>query len=298
MAPTLTSTTSTKEEMEHALSENWRETPVIPDAPKPSEAEAPEDAEPAPKTADESETPETPESEKPKDKPKSKYQRTIDKLTARNHAAETKAEQLQRELDELRSKAAPVDKTAQAAPSGPPKLQDFLNAGKTADEWADARDAWKQQQEIESAKQESAKERLDAYNRGVFEALGKYEDFDEVVKESNLEIPGAAQVAIISLKEQGAAVTYYLAKHPDVCAELMELSDDQPSVIMRIGQIAESLNPAKERSPNEKPKPKPPAPLNPVGASSTRSSIPLEQMSARDYIRVRNDQEARAKGRR
>src|ERR1700685_3691673 len=218
MAPTLTSTTSTEAEMKHALSENWRETPTIPDEPaKTPEAEAPEDVEPAPKTADESETPETTESEKPKDKPKSKYQRTIDKLTARNHAAETRAEKAERELEELRSKAAPADKTAPAQPSGPPKLQDFLNAGKTADEWADARDVWKTEQEQKQAQQDQLKSTYDGYNQKVSEARGKYEDWDEVVTGNNLEIPASVQLAVIEM-DNGADVAYHLAQHPEICA--------------------------------------------------------------------------------
>jgi hypothetical protein len=299
MAPTLTSTTSTKEEMEHALSENWRETPITPDAPAKTpepEVEASETEETPVTTAAEPETAETPESEKPKDKPKSKYQRTIDKLTARNHAAETRAEKAERELAEERAKHASGDKTPPAAqPSGPPKLQDFLNAGKTADEWADARDVWKQEQEQKQAQQDQLKTTYDTYNRKVSEARGKYEDWDETVVNNDLEIPASVQLAVIEM-DNGPDVAYHLAKHPEICAELLDMTP--LSAVRKVGQIAESLNPESRRSHNEKPKPKPPAPLAPVGASSTRSSIPLEQMPPKDYIRIRNEQEARAKGRR
>jgi hypothetical protein len=291
MTVTLTSTTSSKEEMEHAVSDNWREPFVPPTVPVKDEA-APETDETPVKTADESETPETTESEKAK--PKSKYQRTIDKLTARNHAAETRAEQLQRELEEERAKHKPADsKAAPATPQGPPKLQDFLNAGKTADEWADARDAWKQDQEVKQAQAEQLKATFDAYNKGVSEARGRYEDWDSVVEGNENPIPESVKLAVLEM-DNGPDVAYHLGKHPELCAELMEMSP--LSAVRKIGQVADSLKPS-ERSPAPKPKVTPPTPIAPVGGSSSRSSVPLDQLPPREYNRIRNAQERANRGR-
>jgi hypothetical protein len=284
MGQVLTSTTSSEAEMKHALSDNWRE-PFV--APEP--VETPEAEETPAKTTDESETPETNESEKPKpgEKPRSKAQRTIDKLTARNHAAETRAEKAERELAELRAKEAPAAKTAPAQPSGPPKLNDFLNAGKTADEWADARDAYKQAESDRQEKEANTKAVFDNYNKHVSEARGKYDDFDEVVGREDLAVPQSVQLAVLEM-DNGPEVAYYLGKHPELCQELLEMTP--LAAVRKIGIISDRLSP-EARSPEPKPKPKPPAPLSTVGASATRSSVPLDQLSPREYIEARNKQE-------
>lgn len=286
---TISSTTSSQEELDHAASENWRQPFVPRGSATPAEAETPGAEETPAETAGESETPENPESKKPEQKPKSKAQRTIDKLTARNHAAEERAAKLEKDLAELRSKQS-ADKSASAQPANqPPQLKDF----KTPEEWADARDAWKEQQEAATAEQERTKAVYDAYNKGVSEARGRYEDWDETVDSADFYIPQSASVAIIEA-ENGPDVCYYLAKHPDEAESLFDLSP--VGIVRAISRISDKLA---SSSPEEKPKPKsqPPAPLATVGASATRSSIPLDQLPPRDYIRVRNRQERDRRGR-
>lgn len=283
---TMTSTTASKEELEHAVSDKWREPFVAPEPPKPDEESEAEET-PA-QTAPEPEAGEETESDKPQPK-KSGWQKRIDKLTARNHRLET-------ELEEAR-KAKPAEQPAARdaqTPSGPPKLQDFLNAGKTADEWADARDAFKQAESERQEREVNAKAIFDDYNKHVSEARGKYDDFDEVVGRDDLAIPQSVQLAVLEM-DNGPEVAYYLGKHPEVCQELLEISP--LAAVRKIGLIADKLSPV-ARSPEVKNKPKPPAPLATVGASSTRSSVPLDQMSGKEYIEIRNRQEAVAKGRR
>jgi hypothetical protein len=271
---TISSTTSSQEEMEHAASPNWREPFVPKEAPK---VEAPATQETELETAAAPETAEPQES-----KPKSRAQRAIDKLTARNH-------RLEAELEEAR-KAKPAEEKAAPAPSGPPKLQDFLSAGKTADDWADARDAWKAAEETKQAEAERQKATFDQYNKGVSEARGRYEDWDETVTTATGTIPEAASLAVIEC-DNGADVAYYLAKHPEICEELMEMTP--VGAIRRIGKISDSLTPSEKKvSPSEKPRPKPAAPITPVGSSSTQSSTPLDQLPPREYIKVMNKREA------
>ena len=275
MAIVLTSTTSSQADMEHAISENWREAPSSVEPEKPDTApEAPE-AE-TPEAAAESEPAEAKES-----KPKSRAQRAIDKLTARNHRLET-------ELEEAR-KARPAEtKAAPTSPQGSPKLDDFLKAGKTADDWADARDAWKEAESVKQEQEVTQKAIFDSYNKSVSEARAKYEDWDETVESaSDSVIPQAAGLAVFET-DNGPDVAYYLAKHPEVCETLHEMTAIQ--AIREIGKISDSLKePEKQSSP--KAKVTPAAPIAPVSASSTRSNTPLDQLSPRDYIRVRNKQE-------
>jgi hypothetical protein len=278
---TLTSTTSSQEQMEHAVSDNWRE-PFVPPVAAPA-VETPE-AEVEPETPAVPETAETTES-KPKDKPKSRAQRAIDKLTARNH-------RLEEELEQARKAPKPAEEAKTApATAGPPKLQDYLNAGKTAEDWADARDDWKAGEETKQAESARQKETFDTYNKSISEARVRYEDWDEVVEATDAVIPQSASIAVIEAGN-GPDVAYYLAKHPEVCESLMDMTP--AAVIMQIGRISDSLNPATKRSPSEvKPKAKAPAPISTVGNSPTNSSVPLDQLSPRDYIRVRNEQERR-----
>lgn len=277
MAITLTSTTSSKEDMEHAVSENWREAPIPVDPPK-VDTEAPEVEETQPEAAAEPEP-----AEKQESKPKSRAQRAIDKLTARNH-------KLEAELEEARKRVTPADtKAAPAQIQAPPKLQDFLNAGKTAEDWADARDAWKEASEIAQEQEATQKSIFNTYNKSVSEARGRYEDWDETVESaSESVIPQAAGLAVFEM-DNGPDVAYYLAKHPEVCDELHDMTPI--AAIRAIGKISDSLKPETKSSPEKKQKVTPTAPITPVSASSTRSSTPLDEMSMRDYIRVRNKQE-------
>jgi hypothetical protein len=280
MTITLTSTTSTEEQMRHAVGENWRTPPAeqVPVDPNPVDTETPEEQVAAPEAAAESEPAEK------ESKPKSRAQRAIDKLTARNH-------RLEAELEETRKKVPSAEKPAAPAPQGPPKLDDFLKAGKTADDWADARDQWKAAEETRQAAAEEQRQIFDTYNRGVSEARAKYEDWDETVEAANYTIPQSAGFEIFEMGAQGADVAYYLAKNPEVCEELMELTPIAAKHAVR--KIAADLladTSEQKRSPS-KTKVTPPAPLAPVSASSTRSSTPLAEMSPREYIRVRNKQE-------
>jgi hypothetical protein len=276
--PTLTSMTSTQEEMEHALSENWRTPPQPKEAvaaPAVAEPEAPEVKEPEkPAVSEPAES-----QEQPKEK-RSGWQKRIDKLTARNH-------QLAKELEAERAKRAePAEKAATPPEDREPKMLDF----KTVEEFLEARDSWKDRQQVKQIEEENRKLVFDTYNDRVEQARGKYEDFDEIVAEnSKTQIPQSVYLAVVEM-ENGPDVAYYLGKHPEVCDELMDMS--QLAAVRRIERIAvqlESGKPSETPKPNEKPKP--PAPIAPVGSTATASSVPLDKMAPREFIRIRNQQE-------
>lgn len=272
---TLASTTSSQEELEHAASENWRE----PFEPKPEERkETPEGKQP--ETAAAQEPAEKEESKKPQEH-KSGWQKRIDKLTAKNY-------KLSNEIEELRSKIKPAETTAPAQPQEP-KLADF---GGDVEKFLSARDAFKEKTETQAAEQERLKATYDTYNRKVSEARGNYEDWDEVLEATDITIPQSAGLAVIE-SDNGPDVAYYLATHPE---EAEALNGMTPIGMVRsIAKISDTL--AAKPAPTEKPKAKPAEPISPVGASSTRSSVPLDQLSPKEYIKIRNKQERENRGR-
>lgn len=269
MGVILASTTSPQEELEHGVSENWRE-PFVPkpaeEAPKPEGEEPEVPAEEAPKAE-----------EKPKGHKGGGPQKRIDKLTARNAA-------LEKELEEYKAKVKPADEKKPEAPREP-KLADF---GNDVEKFVAARDEWKKAEEVRIATEETQKVIFDAYNKKVSEARGQYDDWDEVVSSaSNVSIPQSAYVAIVE-SENGPDVAYYLATHPEEATPLVDMT---PTAAVRaIGKISDKLI-AEKSKPPVKEKVKPPDPVSPVGASSTRTNLSLDELSPREYIRVRNKQE-------
>ena len=272
MAVVITSTTSSQAELDHAVSENWRELPEE----KPAEEPVPTPAE-EPAAEPEAE-PETPEAEKPKAKEhKSGWQKRIDKLTARNHMLESR-------LAELEAKAKPAEEVKAPPADNGPKLADYNN---NLEEFLKARDAWKANEEQRTVELERRKVAVETYNEKVSQARGQYDDWDEVVQGSKAIIPQAAVDAVIEL-DNGPDVAYYLAQHPDEAEGLMDLTPIR--TIQVIGKISDKLA-AEKVAPPPKPKPKAPEPITPVGASATRGNVPLDQLSPREYIRIRNKQE-------
>jgi hypothetical protein len=267
MTVVMTSTTSPQADLDHAVSENWRELPKEPVV-EPTEGEEP-------KTPVE----EVATDEKPKEKEhKSGWQKRIDKLTARNHSLET-------EVETLRKKVTP--EAATAAPKGPaePKLADYQG---DVEKYVAARDAWKQAETDRQGEAERQRETFEGYNKKVSEARGTYDDWDEVVSAADaIKIPQSAYLAVVE-SENGPDVAYYLAQHPEEAQTLVEMSPI--GAVRAISKISDKLL-ASKATPKVKDKPKPPEPLATVGSSATRSSIPLDQLSPREYIKVRNKQE-------
>lgn len=264
---TITSTTPgvTQAQLDHAASDNWRD-PFIPeDEPKKEDTVIPA-AEPEPEKA-------KPEAKQHKG---GGQQKRIDKLTALNA-------KLEADLAEARAKVKP----AEEQPTGPrePKLADF---GNDVEKFLAARDQWKDAEAQRQSEQERQKVIFDDYNKKVSEARGNYDDWDEVVgAATNIKIPQAAYLAVVEL-ENGPDVGYYLASHPEEASALQDMTPI--GAIRAVTKISSRLE-AEKTKPTVKEKVKPPEPISTVGNSATRGNIPLDQLSPREYIRVRNKQE-------
>lgn len=274
----LSSTTSSQKELEHAVSEDWRDPAKLEVE---SEAPAPE---PKPSPATE---PEEPGSERQERKSKGGFQKKIDRLT------KTVAD-LRAELDAARANGKPLAETPAAtepaAAGKEPKIGEF----KSVDEYLEAKTEWlvnqkltlRQQHEEMQAVQEERKEIFNAYNQKVAELEAEHDDFAEVVGRSDIQIPESVRLAVLEM-ENGPQVAYYLGQHPEECDKLCEMTPFR--AVVEIGKIADKLEVPASTAPKNKTMP--PPPIRPVGGNASPSSIPLDKLSPEEYIRVRNQQE-------
>lgn len=278
--------------------------------PKPAVVEETEET-PKESTETPQESQETPQEseEKPKSRGWNGAQKKIDRLTKHNAELEKRAEQAEREREELRAKAGKIEEKPKA--DDEPKIEDF----QTVEEFYRAQGRWGVRQELREqkeaelkAQEESyAKEIFDHHNLTISQARAKYEDFDEVVnatatpwKDGSRADVAASQAFHVAVVESGigAEILYHYAKNPE---ELNKLGGLTPAKVqMAIGRLTDKLEatqpePEEEEvdqeraEEEEKPEPKRkiPAPIRPVGNSASRSSVPLDKMSPADYNKAR-----------
>ena len=330
---TVASTTDTQEEVNLAAGiipdKNEDETPEPPEI-SPEGEEPPEEveskdqsgaegkAETGAKPGAESETAQPQKAEadtKGKDTGKGGFTKRIDVLTKRNAILEERLTALADRHEELmaRLSAGPspevgAGKTpitvAEAGLQLPPKPtpDQFLSKGQTYEDYLEALTDWKiqvkdvqaeQARTAESRKAEEVRtaETFANHNRRMNEASERYDDFEEVARQ-DISIPRAVGLAIVEL-ENGPDIVYYLGKNPDICEELMGMSD--LAAIAEIGAIAASLVVANGGESNTQAKTpvssSAPAPIRPGGGTSTKSSVPLDETDYQTYRRVRAEQE-------
>lgn len=245
--------------------------------------------------------------EEPKPKAKGGFQSRIDRLVKHNSSLETRAEQLERENNELKAKANGNGQRQQVQGDPEPKLEDYQSQA----EWIRASIQWGVRQGINEhdyrqQKQkefEESKAIFDAHNERISEARARIDDFDEVLKTTKspwskeCDSSRAFQIAMFE-SDNGPDVAYYLGKNPEEFAKLADLT---PNGVQRaIWKLSEKLakdEPAEEEEEEqevkEEPKPKAkieskaPAPIRPVGSGATKSSVPLGEMSMRDFKKAR-----------
>jgi hypothetical protein len=240
---------------------------------------------------------------------KSGVQKRIDTLTRRLYEQQDELDALKRARPEATGQRP--QQTQQPRPR--PTPQDKRADGKTPryasyEQYVEDLAEWKAEQkllqnrqaELNQAEQERTQEVFHTYNEAAKTARVKYEDFEEVVGRRDVHIPQAAQVAIIEAGDAGPEIAYYLGKHPEVCAELVEMSPMR--AVARIGSIEAELAAARpsrssqsmsspsssSRTVSSKSKP---APITPVGGSSSKSAVPLGELPYRDYKRIRDKEE-------
>ncbi len=321
----LTSSTESQEQLDHAVSENWKD-PFIPAAEKEAEEKAAKEA--AEKAALEKETPEdkaareTAETEQHEETPEERAQRIADeaepvkgnwskrvnKLTARNAriSEELRTEREARERLEARlsalergDKSAPPNDAATPSASpdlpGKPKRIEFKDEETYVSaliKYERANEDYKEQVE---AQNEHAKRIFGEHAARVDEARDNHEDWNEVAKSAeDMILPPAVDFAIREMPNS-AEVLYYLAKHREEFERLSALSPLQMAIAC--GRISDRLaKPVSGSSDGNgrprKPRPAAPEPITPGGRRPTSQGKKLEDMDPDEYYRARIAQRA------
>lgn len=229
------------------------------------------------------------------ERPKGKggFQRRIDALIKKQTALEERATTAERRAAELESKQPKTE--VKPAGSDEPTREQF----QTDEQYIKALARWEVKQEMKAEKEAEVKAVEEAriksvyksYNEKLSQSRAEHEDFDEVVGSSDIVVPRDVILAIPEM-DNGPEVAYFLGKNPDVCEELMGMSPIK--AIGAVWVISESLDgkgktgkTETESAKTKKIESKAPAPIKPVSTGSTKSSVPLDQMSMSDYKKAR-----------
>jgi hypothetical protein len=157
----------------------------------------------------------------------------------RARLAEQRAENLERQLEELRKQpAAKVEEPKE------PRREDF----ETQEAYEDARIDWRAEQKFKQKQAEVAaqreQERQAEVIRAATERLQKaaelVPDFQEVTEAAELRVPGHI-AGYMQESELFAELGYHFAKHPDVMEKLAKLSPAK--ALVEVGKIESTLKP-------------------------------------------------------
>ena len=209
-------------------------------------------------------------------------------------AAEQRAADLQRQIDELRGTKS------EGAKPGEPKPEDFKTVGEytralvkfeaTQAGKANAQNAEVSRQQAEANQLISGfVERQEAFKKAT-------PDYEEILEAADFEIPHVSQQYLIE-SEMGPHLAYHLAKNPDVAASLRKLSPRRQ--LAELGKLEAKLEaPAPVVTTNgSTPKndvSKAPAPIQPLDAKSTPVNKDPKDMSFSE-LRAFRAAEAKAK---
>lgn len=244
-------------------------------------------------TAPESETGEV-KDDKSEVKPKKSngIEKRFDKLTATIYELREENERLKNQHPKAE------EKPSKPSADEEPQRENFANDT----EWVKSHQRWttlqvlkeQTQQARQAEEQEANKAILDAHFQSISDARTKYSDYDDKVSEAvspwheknpaQMQAAQAFQVTLYNLDNSGD-VGYYLATHPEEFAKLGELSPAK--VQQAVWRISESLLKSDPPS-TRKPVSELPAPIKPVGASGTKSTVNENDMSDDEWIRQRN----------
>lgn len=183
----------------------------------------------------------------------------MSELVSQRKAAETEAQQAKREAAELRARLEAM--SAQAAPvkeEPRPDRSKFAND----EEYIEAVAEWKADQRLAKREQEQAEARAKAEREQLVKgwqtaqqrARAEIDDYDEVIKASDVNLPGHLHQAILE-SDVGPHLAYYFAKHPDEAKRYNAMSPTK--ALRELGRLEDRLaEDADDDQPATKPSPK------------------------------------------
>lgn len=230
------------------------------------------------------------ESGEKEDKPKKKsrgFKKRIDKLNARlaqfeQEVAHWKSQALQQQ--EPKAKTGEVNNLQK---DDRPVPEDFDSVS----EYTEALYDWKASQAEKKAREMKFKEdqekRVLDHRKRAEAFIEKHEDFDDVLDAvSHYQYSPDFQDIIMGL-ENGTEIVYELAKHDPKELERIAMAPYREAAF-RLGRFDHQLSLQKEQSKETKKTTKAPAPIKPVGKSSTgQSSKSPEEMDFQEYKKWR-----------
>jgi hypothetical protein len=213
----------------------------------------------------------------------------MSELVSQRKAAETEAQQAKRESAELRARleamsaqAAPVKEEPRPDRSKFASDEDYIEA---VAEWkADQRLAKREQEQAEARAKAERDQLVKGWQDAQQRARAEIEDYDDVIKGSDVQLPGHLHQAILE-SEVGPHLAYYFAKHPDEAKRYASMSPTKS--LRELGRLEDRLGnddepPAQKPSPKaEVEKSKAPPPITPV--KDGRAADPGPAKSFEEY---------------
>ena len=226
---------------------------------------------------------------------KDQYQRAM--------LAEQRAEQLARELEETRTKTAPVPKEPEIKA---PEAKDFVVEGQVDwDKYTDAKADFAAKKAVAEERKRQADERAEAERQthiariqaSATEARKELKDFDEVmesVKDTEADRVPQFVLNYIYESDHSAKIAYHLAKNPEEAQRIAKLAPIRG--LAELGKLEERLTakPEKQEVKAESPPERTgaPPPITPIAttASGTVNTDPsrMSYKELREYERQRN----------
>jgi hypothetical protein len=313
----LSSVTETQEQLDHAVSENWK-APFVPAAEKAEAdkkaqieeevkaklAETVEEEAPPEEKADESTEDEAQKIADAEEPVKGKWSKRVNKLTARNARLAEEARAANERAANLEARLAALERGEKPGATerreDAPLVADLPNKPKRADyqdestylekmiQWTRANE---DNREAAQAEQERLKQTYNAHRGRIDLARETHDDYDDVAKAAeHMTLSPAVEMAIMEM-DNSAEVLYFLATHPEAYDKMAELTPFRQ--IGEATRISDKIGARGAAVPVRRQRPTAPEPIAPNGKRPTKSSVKLEDMSADDYYRARLDMRRR-----
>jgi hypothetical protein len=194
------------------------------------------------------------------------------------------------------TEATPAEPAPSAATDDPPPtLEQFqydpVKFSKATSEWLAKTVDKRVQTAVQNVQAQQTEQAIRATFESRAEAFAKtHPDFAVVIKNPDLPALHGDVAAKVLRSEHGAAITYHLAKNPDVATRVAKMSrDDQMAAFGRLeaqvsAPTAAPAAPAKPASPKQKSVTQAPPPPTPTPGGSVVAPKRTEEMSMDEWV--------------